>query len=1657
MILNDNDREHIKEMNFRGLPLQAYGIASKYGPIRTWTDPRDRLVASYLVQNLGALRLSHALSVAAYAGTPDNLEIRTQYADTLLNRRGPLACWEFLQDCRELPSAQDRDLARWYAFHARVSGIFRDFDEAERWMARAAGLGVDEPVLCGQQVFLLQCQDRYADALDKAREMLGRYPWYSYAWHAAAHLLMLEGLCLEAERVLAEATQRFEVSSLWSHLYLVRTELDNLDGAAICLDRYEQTTPLREKEINQWLLLARSYLASRRGDYAGAADKAAEADAECAKAILQHLKDADDSCRRNVLRVPFVRQHYETCAPATLTALSRFWSKEVDHLQVAEEICYGGTPHYEEREWTQRNGFVTREFTVSWDSARLLIDRGIPFGLVTTTPSAAHMQAVVGYDESRGTFLVRDPSTPFVREDVCEELLKRQKATGPRGMAMAPREQPALLEDTNLPDADLHDRYGRFEKALEVHQTETADTMYREMAQTDPEQYLTLQARWQLAHYNHDAAASLAACEAMAERFPDDDFAQSRRVMALDNHTQREQRLALVRKRCADRKADPFFLVDCAWLLSDDAREHETALKMLRRATRRGHRLEPILYITAQVLWSRRRWQEALALYRYAVCMDDKNEIYSQVYFSASRHLKQMDTTLNFLEGRFRRFGSKSSQPARTLFMACEQIDQVPRGLKVLEEALSLRPDDWELMLFAADVRARHGDFTSAEELLVRAQPRSRRTDWLRTSAAVARYRGEPKRSLELWRQILELEPNATDAQREVANLLGVTEGPAAAIAHLRKAVTRLPHDFALYQLLIDWLREEDPDAWLETARRLLEIAPGDRWTHREMAMALSKQRRMDEALEHAETACRVDEHDPVSFGVRGLVQSVAGDFNAARDSFRKALTLSVDLDWAIHELMRVCRDTDERRRELTFVHEQFVAQVIFGDGLLAWRLCARGVFDDVSLLSSLREALDARPDLWHAWSAMAQQLTDMGRLKEAVELSREAATRFPLLPRIWLDHANACRLAGDAEGEIESLRKAFDINPCWSVSARLLAGAYERRGDWASCTAILTRAVSSNPLDAHAHGVLAGALWNTGQREEALAQVEKAVRLDPSYHWAWNAYRQWTAEMHRPEAPEIVARELVERRPGDSDSWLILSELLSGDHTLQERLDAIDRAVRLHPRNADAYDRKADLLASAGRTEEALAACRPEVWGDHPPAQLRSRAAWILFYRGRVREAVALWESMAKDEPQNPAVWKQLADACLANNQPDRALQAARKMADLEPTDPTALTTLGDALAANGKHTEATGMFRKAFTLAPDYLYAGAVLFDLLVKAGTIGEAGAVLDKLEHHVPGPLVTARRVVLDTQLDNLGGALKGIQALCRCNVPGSDGALALAFDAAVRRRWTREVEAVVQQAIDDPQCNPDLGRVWMQSSGMDQQANRAESWVTLLLDHGEIGVRTAEYYLNLMHSTHLVGRAASFVRRHADALKRDVRTWGSAGYALATQRQHSQALQWLLEGADRQGVRPWMLFNLLLAMRESSQDDAAYRVALKALALPPDHTSPCISAWAGFCEAVAGNLRAAADHTDRITEEAMSPREILLLHMTRAILVLTKDPQDGKQRIQSNHHLRLAARQRRRLSNSRSARRAYRRGIRRLARMRGGIWGVVWHFFHYLPS
>jgi tetratricopeptide (TPR) repeat protein len=928
-------------------------------------------------------------------------------------------------------------------------------------------------------------------------------------------------------------------------------------------------------------------------------------------------------------------------------------------------------------------------------------------------PGNAHLQACIGYDTCRKTLLIRDPTLRHWTEFLADTMLEHYRSVGPRGMGMVPKERAYLLQDLDLPESAVYDQVYQLQRSLHIHDRERAAAILEDLRDSAPGQRLTLQAQRILAQYDADPAELLAALEELLKLFPDDPLLSLSKISCLRELARREERLALLQKMVGHKDSDPLFWRQYAQELSADAREHPTAIRLLQRVFRFRPYDEGALAILANILWDQRRFEEAMELYGFAACLGDKDEGLARSWFSAARHLKQTERTLRFLQKRFERFGARSSQPARTLYWAFTQYERSGEALGVLDRALQLRPDDGELLLFVAQARSQHGDFPVAAELLARAEGHSQRSARLRVAAGLAEARGDLAEARHLWQQVVEAEPLALDANRSQAQLIAETEDRAAALAHLQRACDRFPHNYALCQLWLGWLREEGPAVMEPVVRRLIAIHPADGWSRRELALCLCDQGRLEEAFAELDIAYSLEPTSPSYYCVRGQLCERAGQRQEAREAYRQAIRLSVDIDYAIGRLMDTSENVAERRDALAFIENELVRQTIFGDGLLAYQAHARYTLEPDELLLSLRKALDARPDLWHAWSAVIRQQVEMDRARDGFELSAEAVARFPLLPQLWFDRAVVCRACEDHDGEMDALQHALQIRPNWSMALRRLAEVYERLGRHAEALELLQRAVAWAPLDAINHGCLADALWRQGEREPALTQLQNALVLDPGYEWAWNTLREWTRMLRRPEQAVQFARQLTQRRADDSRSWLMLARMLGDPAEVEEQLTSLDRAIALNPRSIEAYDLKALCLARAKRYDEARQACQATVWDGEVPLLLRGRAAWVEAERGQLTEAITLMRTALAEDPNYYWGWESLAQWARELGANTDYREAAAHLVRLAPHNAYAHGYLAEALWRQSDKEAALERLQQALRLDLQYDWAWDTLRD--------------------------------------------------------------------------------------------------------------------------------------------------------------------------------------------------------------------------------------------------------------------------------------------------------------------------------------------------------
>ena len=1524
--------DQIAELHQQGLYLQAYNLCEQIAPLQTWTGTRERVIGGRLAYNLGSHRLGRIMHRLAMQESPDDFETIYYYTLSMSHRRGPFATLEAMQEYGELNGASSGLQADWFALLGETHATLRDFEMADQWIDRALQMEPERPWLFVEQTYILEKQDRNDEAIAAAEKALELRPWYRPGVQNLAYRYVQANRDDEALDLLRAASEKIESGDIRAQLAALYLELERYEEAREIYSDIDRFYPLLhlDRKRAEWTAAMRADAAYYCGDFAEAARFAGQAKTPFYDKLAEHLGQESVEGKRVVLPVKFVRQHHSTCAPATLASISGFWDMEAMHLDVAEKICYDGTPAHSERRWAEENGFATREFRVTWETATELLDRGIPFTLTTVEPGSAHLQAVNGYDSYRKSILIRDPGERHFSEFYAEKMLEHYDSTGPRGMAMVPRDKEQLLDGIEFEDREFYDLFYQLELKLEEHKRDEAQTIFDEMSAKDGEHRLTLRAHGNLAKYDSDINSLLSSTEKLLEKYPKDANLKMFQLGCLQELGRREDRIKVLREINERPDCDPVFWSRLAQELVDDARHHGEAEYLIRRAIKYRYPDATSYSLLAGLYMDQEKNAEAVRLYRFAACLDDKNEIRAKSYFYAARTLNDTQTAIRFLQDRKHRFGLQSSLPARTLCWAYDQMENSTESLRELNEALELHNTEGDFLLYAADHFARYGQYEKAEGLLGQAKDNSRPLDWRRCSALIATHQGKLKQALEHWQAIVEQDPLDSSSHAYVAELTADLNGAEAGVEHLRNYVERYPSSYPLRMMLIEALRDQAPEVAEDELNKFLELHPSDAWALREQAFVYMRSQQLEKALEAVRRSEKVEPSSPAGPFARGRILAMQNQLAEARDLYRQALKLSIDYEPALSGLVQSCNTKAEREAELQFIFDELNSQVSLGDGLLNYRFYAQSCLEPATLLSRLRKALEERQDLWHAWSAVIHQLSDMQQHEEAIELAQQATRRFPMLPRIWIDRSAAHAACGQIEEEIDALRRANEINPNWGETARLLAEAFEKKGDLESARVEIERVIQAEPRDARNHGFLANIQWQSDQKEEALDTLAKAVRLEPGYDWAWSTMRSWSAEIGKPDFDSEVARELTESRPKEARSWLLYAMTQDGPNQVDDALAALDRGLELNPLSVDCHDQKAIFLKNAGRFEEALAACKPMIFGDETPLELVARAAWIEGELGNMPKAISDMEKVVAQDPDYYWAWMRLAEWYEYQNMNDKYLKAAEEMVRLGPQSPISWGYLGDGQLQSGKREEAKQHFLQAVQLAPSYTFASGKLLELLVEDKEFDRASELIDVVSTHILPEWAMSERIRIATLKGDQDTALQLLSELCL--MPSEDSA---ALDQAVESMfladWSDETLSVISRQIDHPESTPWVAYVfahltttlhqWLTcKKKLDQLQDRPQHW--------------AEGSIKFLTEAATQGRhlpMKEFIDAHRDRLRADNHLWEGVARAYADGNLYPEAIEWMADWKSRQGITPSSLFTLVCSYWMLKQDEQAAQV------------------------------------------------------------------------------------------------------------------------------
>lgn len=1533
-----------------GKYLTAYKIVRECQPFSPWKGGYSRAIAGRLAAHLGNARLGLTLIARAWRAQPQHLEVAYCYGQALLSGCGPFAAWEFTSEGASWPDATPYQRSLWLSLRAQILSAFRDFDRANTNLKQAETLSPRDPWLWVVRAGVRIKEDRYAEALEAARQALELRPGYPPAVLAVARSLTLVERAEEALDFLADAARTTESNRVIAELAATQDKFELFDGVERSLERYGELAPLLCRAGKQWLAAWKMSVAYRAGDRQRAIGLAAPLVESPEYGKFARCLQASRGGKRVILPVGFIRQHHMTCGPATLVTLSHYWSKPAEHLEVATEICYGGTFSHSERRWAEEQGWFVREFAVTWEAAVAAIDRGIPFALATVFPTHAHLQAVIGYDSCLQKLLVRDPYDPSLVEFWADTFFEQQRASGPRGLAMVPQAEKERLETLELPDTELYDWLYDVNRALQQHDRDFAAATLALMQKTSPHCRLTLEAARALAIYDGDRVSLLALTEKLLKLFPDDEVLLAHKLACLEDLARMSERENLLEELCTRPQCHPIFWQKYARLIRDDGREADKLEVLLKKLLQAMPETAETYAMLGGFYWQQQQLARGAELYRFASCLEDKNQNYAARYFVAARHLQETDRVLRMLEARAQRDRQQSSEPAMLVAWAYEQLDRPQDALQYLLAAQTNRPDDGSLLLYRARLHSRYGQIDVASELLERAHGLAARRSWLRVAASLTELRGDLNGALSLWQEIVAADPLAEDANQAVSRLLSETIGPRAAVEFLATACQQFPYSYFLHQLWYE--RSETQAEENRILQHLLEIHPNDPWTRRQWAMQLAQQQRFADAFAALELARDLEPNSIEYYGAYSYLCIQTRQREAANAALRQALRLQVDSEWAMSQLLDLCQSQAEYCEVLDLIYQEMCAQRISGDGLLSYQSLAAGMLAPETLLARLQEGQHQRPDLWQSWAALIRQLVDMNRLPAALEFASAATQRFPLLARLWLELADVHYARQDEAATIDALEKALAVSPGWGDAIRRLVRIYESRPDLDRCRELLETAIALEPQEVTNHAYLASILWQVEAREAAIERLEMVLAIEPGYNWAWEKLQDWGTEVGRPQLAAEQARHLVRQRGGEARSWLLLAENLDSDPAiLDERLQALGRAIALNPLLESAYDLQAQLLAENGRIDEAIAACEAPVWGTDIPAKLQARAAWVESVGGNPEAALQRSYALTERYPDYSVGWRLVAAWLQRTDDPTGTaktyLNAAEQLVRLTPDEATSWGYLGHARLRLEDDPGAKVALTKALELNPGYRYAGTTLADLEMAAGNCTATAEILSALEGHLGDDAeVLSRQTILAARQGNLNAVVEPFQRLCYLQVE-DDEPLGNAAQA-IKDVWGFDViERLLLANLKHPsRVNPSVGRIWAKCVVKLKRWQERQPALKHLLECGRVGIEAHDIYAWQLYQHGEVQCYLEFVSDAGAALRRHVRSWTLAGSILERFHRYAAAIDWL-SAHPYYGdcLEPRMLSDLAESYLALNRFQDSRRICRLAMELPGGRSSP----------------------------------------------------------------------------------------------------------------
>ncbi|WP_333456671.1 glycoside hydrolase family 99-like domain-containing protein [Microcoleus sp. Pol10D4] len=309
----------------------------------------------------------------------------------------------------------------------------------------------------------------------------------------------------------------------------------------------------------------------------------------------------------------------------------------------------------------------------------------------------------------------------------------------------------------------------------------------------------------------------------------------------------------------------------------------------------------------------------------------------------------------------------------------------------------------------------------------------------------------------------------------------------------------------------------------------------------------------------------------------------------------------------------------------------------------------------------------------------------------------------------------------GKIEEAIASCEQALKIHPNFAPAYKTLGNALQAQGRMEEARHWYAKAIEIEPNFAEVYANL-GSLGAQQQKwQEAIGFYQKAIAIKPNFAGVYRNLAKVFGQINKPEEAQqcwyqAFSLEPEKVAPGEH---LNMGDAFFRQEKFPEAIACYDRAIKLNPNVATAYQNLGEALKKQGKLEEATVYYRKAIELNAANARNGSEGEQTLAGATATNGAVKPPVQQPVKQPvqqavnstiniEDPEAYKILAEGYFAQGKLEQAIAACKKALQIKPEAPL-YKMLGNALQAGGKIDEAKSCYVKAIEINPNFAEAYA------------------------------------------------------------------------------------------------------------------------------------------------------------------------------------------------------------------------------------------------------------------------------------------------------------------------------------------------------------